>query len=97
VFRAVQEAINNIVRHAHAETVLVEVAEEKGVLRVDIEDDGRGFDPAEVVGGPSASGRGLGILGMHERMELIGGTSQVASSPGGGTRVSLRVPMPAEA
>jgi len=97
VFRAVQEAINNIVRHAHAETVLVEVAEEKGVLMVDIEDDGRGFDPAEVVGGPSASGRGLGILGMHERMELIGGTSQVASSPGGGTRVSLRVPMPAEA
>ena len=42
------------------------------MLEIDIEDDGVGFDVAEV-GGPSASGRGLGILGMHERMELIGG------------------------
>jgi signal transduction histidine kinase len=97
VFRAVQEAISNVVRHAQAETVLIEVAAEKDVLWVDIEDDGRGFDPADVAGGPSGSGRGLGLLGMHERMELIGGTSKVASSPGGGTRVSLRVPIPAEA
>jgi len=95
VFRAVQEAINNVVRHAGAETVLLEVAENGGVLEVDIEDDGRGFDVADV-GGPSPSGRGLGILGMHERMELIGGSAKVASSPGGGTRVSLRVPIPAE-
>lgn len=95
VFRAVQEAINNVLRHAQAEKVLIEVAVNRGVLEVDIEDDGLGFDVASV-GGPSPSGRGLGILGMHERMDLIGGASKVTSSPGNGTRVSLRVPMPAE-
>jgi signal transduction histidine kinase len=95
VFRAVQEAINNVVRHAKAETVLIEVAVNRGVLEIEIEDDGQGFDVQEV-GGPSASGRGLGLLGMHERMELIGGASKVTSSPGKGTRVSLRVPIPTE-
>jgi len=95
VFRAVQEAINNVVRHAKAEKVLIEVAMSRGMLEVDIEDDGLGFDVA-AVGGPSPSGRGLGLLGMHERMELIDGTSTVTSSPGSGTRVSLRVPIAAE-
>jgi signal transduction histidine kinase len=95
VFRAVQEAINNVARHARAETVLLEVAVNRGVLEIDIEDDGCGFDVLEV-GEPSATGRGLGILGMHERMELIGGSSTVTSSLGSGTRVSLRVPLPAE-
>jgi signal transduction histidine kinase len=95
VFRAVQESINNVVRHAHAETVLIEVAENGGVLEVDIEDDGDGFD-VEAVGEPTENGRGLGILGMHERMELIGGTSKVTSSPGKGTHVSLRVPIATE-
>jgi signal transduction histidine kinase len=95
VFRAVQEAISNVVRHAEAEKVLIEVAVNRGVLEVDVEDDGLGFD-VESVGGPSPSGRGLGILGMHERMDLIGGASKVTSSPGNGTRVSLRVPLPAE-
>jgi signal transduction histidine kinase len=92
VFRAVQEAINNVVRHAKAETVLIEVAVNRGVLEIDIEDDGLGFDVLEV-GGPSPSGRGLGLLGLHERMELIGGASKVTSSPGQGTRVSLNVPI----
>jgi signal transduction histidine kinase len=95
VFRAVQEAISNVVRHAEAEKVLIEVAAERGILEIDVEDDGRGFDPAEAAG-PSESGRGLGILGLRERLELIGGTAKVVSSPGGGTRVSLRVPLPGE-
>jgi len=95
VFRAVQESVSNVVRHARAETVLIEIAADKGVLTIDVEDDGSGFDPAEV-GGPSSSGRGLGILGMRERMELIGGTASVTSSPGGGTHVALRVPIPNE-
>ena len=94
VFRAVQEAINNVARHAQAETVLIEFAANGDSLEIDVEDDGVGFDPLEV-GGPSASGRGLGILGMHERMELIGGAAAVTSSPSNGTRVALRVPLPA--
>jgi signal transduction histidine kinase len=95
VFRAVQEAVSNVVRHAKADKVLIEVAAEDHVLEIDVEDDGLGFDPEEV-GGPAASGRGLGILGMHERMELIGGPAHVASSAGAGTRVTLRVPIAVE-
>jgi two-component system sensor histidine kinase UhpB len=64
-------------------------------LQVDIEDDGAGFDVAGIRA-PESGGRGLGILGMHERMDLIGGSSKVTSSPGGGTRVSLRIPIPTE-
>jgi signal transduction histidine kinase len=93
VYRAVQEAVNNVVRHAQAEQALIEVSVTGGVLEIDIEDDGVGFALSEL-GGPDAGGRGLGILGMHERMELIGGSAKVTSSPGGGTRVSLRVPIP---
>ncbi len=93
VFRAVQEAFSNIVRHARAETVLVEVSQAGGWLEIGIDDDGRGFD-VPAVGGPSASGRGLGLLGIRERLELIGGTASVASSPGSGTRVVLRIPVP---
>jgi signal transduction histidine kinase len=93
VFRAVQEAFSNIVRHARADTVLVEASEAAGILEIAIEDDGMGFDVG-AVGGPSASGRGLGLLGIRERLELIGGTATVDSSPGSGTRVVLRIPVP---
>ena len=92
VFRAVQEAMSNVSRHARADKVLLEIATSDHVLEIDVEDDGEGFD-LSTVGEPSVSGRGLGILGMHERMELIGGTARVTSSPGGGTRVTLRVPL----
>lgn len=96
VFRAVQEAISNVARHADAETLLIEVGVAGGILEIDVEDDGRGFD-ADGLGGPVASGRGLGILGMRERLELIGGKATVVSSPGAGTRVSFRVPLSEEA
>ncbi len=95
VFRAAQEALNNVVRHAGAESVLVQVAAVTGRLEIEIEDDGRGFDVAEVAG-PSDSGRGLGILGIRERLELLGGSAGVESSPGQGTRVTLSVPLPPE-
>jgi signal transduction histidine kinase len=91
VFRAVQEAINNIARHAHAENALIEISRDSRGLQVEIEDDGEGFDVAQVEQ-PSESGRGLGLLGLRERIELLGGTVAIDSSPGDGTRVSVRVP-----
>ncbi len=95
VFRVVQEAITNIARHAEAETVLIECEPSGGDLVIDIEDDGRGFDPAAVTTSADTQ-RGLGLLGMRERVELVGGTVSVDSAPGRGTHVSVRVPMPAE-
>jgi signal transduction histidine kinase len=95
VFRVVQEAITNIVKHARAETVLIECEPSGGDLVIDIEDDGAGFDPHEVATSPDSQ-RGLGLLGMRERVELLGGTVKIDSAPGRGTHVSVRVPLPQE-
>jgi len=96
LFRIVQEAITNIAKHAEAETVLVQCGPVDGVLVIEIEDDGRGFDPAEVsVSGDTA--RGLGLAGMRERVELVGGQIAIDSAPGRGVHVTVRVPPPGEA
>jgi len=96
LFRIVQEAITNIAKHAEAETVLVQCGPVGGELVIEIEDDGRGFDPAEVsVSGDTA--RGLGLAGMRERVELVGGQIAIDSAPGRGVHVTVRVPLPGEA
>jgi len=95
VFRVVQEALTNVVRHAKAETVLVQMARENGELAIEVEDDGAGFDPASV-STPESSGRGLGLLGIRERVELLGGRVTIESAPGRGTRVAVTVPIPKE-
>jgi signal transduction histidine kinase len=91
LFRAAQEAVRNVARHSQASQVLIQVEERERDLVVEIEDDGQGFDPTTVAE-PSPSGRGLGLLGMRERMALVGGSATVISSPHDGTRVVLRVP-----
>jgi signal transduction histidine kinase len=93
LFRAVQEALTNVSRHAGAEMVLVEIAADRGQLTISIEDDGRGFDPSSISPRPGDL-RGLGLLGMRERVELFGGTVTINSTPGRGTHVSISVPVP---
>jgi signal transduction histidine kinase len=95
LFRVVQEAITNIARHAEADSVLVQCALRDDQLSIEIEDDGKGFDPASVehVGDGQ---RGLGLLGMRERVELLGGTMQIDSAPGKGTDLVVTVNLPAE-
>ena len=92
VFRAAQEALTNVVRHARAATVVVEADVTGGRLKISVQDDGEGFDPA-TVSAPSTSGRGLGLLGMRERLELLGGEATIESEPGEGTTVVLEVPV----
>jgi signal transduction histidine kinase len=93
VFRAVQEALTNVARHAEARSVLIQMTSDGRTLSVEIEDDGRGFEP-ESVAKPSESGQGLGLLGIRERVEILGGTIAIDSAPGEGTRVAFRVPLP---
>lgn len=100
VFRIVQEAITNIARHARAENVLIQATAHEGTLTIEIEDDGIGFDvgrtgTAGSEGGaaPGETGRGLGLLGMRERVELLGGVLRVDSAPGEGTAVTVRLPL----
>jgi two-component system sensor histidine kinase UhpB len=92
LFRAAQEVIINIERHARADRALIQVRKEPDdYLVIEIEDDGEGFDPAALK--PSPEGRGLGLLGVRERIDLIGGVTEIDSAPGAGTRVVLRVPI----
>ncbi|MBI3014143.1 MAG: HAMP domain-containing protein [Candidatus Tectomicrobia bacterium] len=94
VFRVVQEAITNVVRHARAETVMVSLEFNEDAVAVDIEDDGRGFNVREGMK-LGEGGRGWGLMGMQERVALCGGELVIDSAPGRGTRVRLAIPVPA--
>ena len=87
IYRVVQEALTNVVRHASAATASVALAARDGTIRVFIEDDGSGFDHRRT---PTRAH--LGIEGMIERADLVGGTVSVTSAPGSGTTVVLEVP-----
>ncbi len=100
VYRAVQEALTNVVKHAEARHVSVVIEQRVTEVRVVVEDDGVGFDPVAVQRREAArtpSRRRLGLSGMFERLTLNGGTLQVESSPGSGTTLFLRVPFPLSA
>ena len=94
LFRVCQEAMSNVARHAQAESVLIQLSEGGGAIRIEIEDDGRGFEPERV---SHAERRHFGLMGIEERVEILGGTVKIESSPGQGTRVRLEVPLPREA
>lgn len=92
LFRILQEAIVNIARHAEAENVFFIMKVGENDLKVDIEDDGKGFDVKSALK-RTEDGRGLGILGMKERVYLIDGKVLICSEPGCGTRISLWIPL----
>ena len=92
LYRIVQEALNNVYKHAAATSVNIVVEKRKDEIIMVIEDDGKGFDFNESK--PSGeSGRGLGLIGMHERAALIGATVEIESAPGNGTTIFVRVPV----
>ncbi|WP_323354475.1 response regulator [Leptolyngbya sp. CCNP1308] len=93
-FRIVQEALTNIARHAQAQMVSVTLRQANHTLHLTIQDDGVGFDQTNL-SQARAKGTSLGILGMEERGTLIGGQLSIASTPGQGTRIALRVPLAA--
>lgn len=94
LYRLVQEALTNASKHAKASRVLIHVRRIGQVLCCSIEDDGTGFDVREVQSGRRRSG--LGLIGMRERLSAIGGTFSIDSTPGHGTKLLIRVPMPLE-
>jgi PAS domain S-box-containing protein len=92
-FRVAQEALTNIVRHAGAGHVSVEVHRDDDTLHLVVRDDGVGFDPSSVR--TRAEGTSMGLLGMQERAALIGGQLAIHSEPGRGTMIRARFPLPA--
>jgi signal transduction histidine kinase len=91
VYRIVQEALNNVAAHAQAQRVQIKIESRSGRLRVGIEDDGVGFDYEGVL--VEAPGQ-MGLIGMRERAQSLGGQVEVQSAPGQGTRVALEIPLP---
>ncbi len=85
IYRMVQEAVNNAARHARARTVQVTVHRDTNRVVFSVQDDGAGFDPTFV--------RGLGLLGMEERVRRLGGQLAIDSKPGRGTRINAELPL----
>jgi len=92
LFRIAQESLNNVRRHAHASEARVMVSFGKKNVQVSIEDDGDGFDARDGFVDLVASGK-LGLVGMHERARILGGTLRIDSEPGRGTRVLVDAPV----
>jgi signal transduction histidine kinase len=86
LYRLVQEALNNVVKHAGAGRTEVALERVGELVAVTVADDGHGFDPA-------AAGGGFGLIGMRERVELAGGRLRIEPRPGQGTRVSASIPV----
>ena len=87
LYRVVQEALSNVVKHAGAERVSIVLAQRGSGVAATIDDDGQGFDESLIR--PDA----LGLTGMRERLALVGGTLEIESAPGSGTTVAARVPV----
>ena len=90
IYRIVQEALNNAVKHADARRVGVRIVEDTDQVEVEVRDDGAGFEPGS--GFNAAHQGGFGLVGMRERVSLVGGRLQIESRPGQGTAVRARIP-----
>lgn len=91
LYRVVQEALTNVVRHARARQAIVTLSEEQGEVALEVRDDGIG------IGAGTIDERGLaghfGLLGMRERVQMIGGAWELTSTPGSGTEIRARIPV----
>lgn len=90
LYRILQEALNNIAKHANASQVNVLLEGRKNDVVLIIEDDGKGFDPSGAM--QVTREKGLGLLGIKERAAIVGGTVQIESEPGSGTTVFVTIP-----
>jgi PAS domain S-box-containing protein len=91
LYRVAQEALTNVARHAHARNATVRILKIPDAVRLEIRDDGKSF-PAERLLSAKHGGR-LGLLGMRERVEMVGGRFAIASAPGKGTMVTAEIPL----
>jgi signal transduction histidine kinase len=86
-YRIVQEAVTNVARHSGAERLSITLTRKNGAVVAIVEDDGKGFDPART------GSDGLGLVGMRERLALVGGTLRIEAAAGAGTTIAAEVPL----
>ena len=87
LYRIVQEALTNVVKHANAHNVSIVLTRRDSSVSALVEDDGRGFTADQT------GGEGLGLPGMRERMSLLGGSVRIETAPGAGTTLVAEVPL----
>ncbi|MEM1328123.1 MAG: ATP-binding protein [Bacteroidota bacterium] len=92
LYRITQEAVNNAIKYANANYILVTLSHSNELLSILVEDDGAGFDTEEYRDRPSEDGSGMGISFMKERIHFINGRLFIRSEPGEGTRITVNVP-----
>jgi signal transduction histidine kinase len=88
LYRIVQEALRNVIKHSGARQASVELQASRDALCLRIADDGRGFNPSMI-----PSGGGLGLVSMRERLHLVRGHIVIDSPKSGGTRIDVRIPL----
>ncbi len=88
IYRIFQEGANNVLKHSEASRAVVNMEQHGSEVRIEIEDDGKGFSVS-----PTGAFSGFGIQGMRERVEMLGGTMAIVSSPGTGTKISIVLPI----
>ena len=91
-FRVAQEALTNVVRHSRARHVWIELSQRDGFVELVVRDDGVGFDVGRTLE-RAARGSNLGLIGMRERVEILGGTLKIDSGVGQGTRICIALPL----
>ena len=96
VYRVVQEALNNSYQHAGVDEEEVELRVSQGALRLDVRDRGVGMEGSAKPRGEAKGRAPLGLRGMRERVEMLGGTLDVVSEPGSGTTVRALIPLTRE-
>jgi signal transduction histidine kinase len=92
LYRSVSELMNNVVKHARAQHVAVSIKRRNGQVQITVEDDGVGFDPAQLAG-IAATERGFGLFSIKERLHYSGGSVRIQSTPYKGTRITLLAPL----
>jgi signal transduction histidine kinase len=90
LFRITQEALANVARHAKASRVEVSIRKHLNAVRMEIKDDGRSFQVERTL--HAKKNKRLGLLGMRERVEMVGGTFDIESAPGQGTTIRVEIP-----
>lgn len=91
LYRVAQEALTNVARHAHASRVDVSIQKRRNRVCMRIQDDGKSFNVAHTL--HANGGKRLGLLGMRERLEMVGGSFDVVSAPGHGTTIEAQIPL----
>ncbi len=91
IYRVVQEALNNVAKHAHATCVQIGVGRQPGMIRCSVKDNGVGFDVSAAM--ERNGQRGLGLTGIRERLDALGGKLEIFSQPGNGTEMVITVPL----